>query len=376
MSRGRKARVSTSRAGATRARVAATRPLDSEARMERLDPEGMGAKIGGFPAQLRAGAIIAAEALRRIEPRPPRAFVLIGMGGSAIAGDLLRILADREGTVPVHVVRHYEPPSWIAPEDFLVFSSYSGETEETLSAHRALRKIGCRAAVLASGGALAERAREEGLPVALLPSGFPPRAALGYSFSALALIAHHLGVLADADRRLEAAAKGVEKAATSFSADVLQFRNPAKQLAIRLNGHPIMLVGNQRTAEPVAWRWKGQFNENSKNLAWVSALPEMNHNEVDGFVNPRGVIGRIAAVLLRDPGDHPRIVRRFDWLTAYLRKRNMRVETVKLMGDDPMERILGGVSLGDHVSYYLALLNGTDPSSLPGVTALKRALGK
>jgi len=356
---------------------ASAHPLDSRALPARLDPEGMRAKIEGFPAQLRAGAGIAAGVVRAIEPRPPRALVLIGMGGSAIAGDLLRVLADSEGAVPVHVVRHYEPPSWITPEDFLLFSSYSGETEETLSAYGALSRLGCRAAVIAAGGSLVERARSDGLPVALLPAGFPPRAALGYSFSTLAHIAHHLGVLADAGPRLTAAAGATEKkAATAFSPDVLGSRNPAKQIAIGLRGHPIMLVANHRTAEPVAWRWKGQLNENSKHLAWVSVLPEMSHNEVDGLVNPRGVIGRIAAVLLRDAADHPRIARRFDWLASYLRRRDIHVETVKLEGGDPMARILGGVSLGDFVSYYLALLNGTDPSALPGVTALKRALAK
>ncbi|HXL14762.1 MAG TPA: bifunctional phosphoglucose/phosphomannose isomerase [Methylomirabilota bacterium] len=360
-------------------RKAATsaRPLDSRAIRTRLDPEGMRAKIEGFPAQLRAGAGIAAGVVRRLEPQRPRAFVLIGMGGSAIAGDLLRILADREGAVPVHVVRHYEPPSWITPEDFLLFSSYSGETEETLSAYRSLSRLGCRAAAIASGGSLAERARSEGLPVALLPAGFPPRAALGYSFSALAHIAHHLGVLADAGPRLDAAAEAIErKAATAFSPDVLESRNPAKRIAIRLSGHLVMLVANHRTAEPIAWRWKGQLNENSKHLAWVSVLPEMSHNEVDGLVNPRGVVGRVAAVLLRDAADHPRIARRFDWLASYLKKRDIHVETVKLEGGDPMTRILGGVSLGDFVSYYLALLNRSDPSALPGVTALKRALAK
>ncbi len=356
---------------------ASARPLDSKAKIARFDPDGMLAKIEGFPAQLRAGAGIAAGAVRRIEPQRPRAFVLFGMGGSAIAGDLLRVLADREGTVPVHVVRHYEPPSWITPEDFLLFSSYSGETEETLSAYRALQRLGCRAAVIASGGSLASHAEREGLPVALLPGGFPPRAALGYSFSTLAHIAHHLGVLADAGSRLEAAAERIEeKAATAMSPDVLESRNPAKRIAIRLNGRPVMLVANHRRAEPVAWRWKGQLNENSKHLAWVSVLPEMSHNEVDGLVNPRGIIGRIAAVLLRDPEDHPRIARRFDWLAAYLRKRDIHVETVKLPGGDPMARILEGVSLGDFVSYYLALLNGADPSALPGVAALKRALAR
>jgi glucose/mannose-6-phosphate isomerase len=352
-------------------------PLDSDALLTRLDPESMRAKIAGFPEQLRAGGAIAAPALARIEPQRPRAFVLFGMGGSAIAGDLLRILADREGTVPVAVVRHYEPPSWITPEDFLLFSSYSGETEETLSAYALLRRLGCRAAALTSGGSLAARAAADGLPVARLPGGFPPRAALGYSFSTLAHIAHHLGVLADADRRIEAAAAAIQaKAASAFAPDVLQSRNPAKQIAIRLAGHPVMLVANHRSAEPVAWRWKGQLNENSKHLAWVSALPEMNHNEVDGLVNPKAVVGRIAAVLLRDQDDHPRIARRFDWLASYLRKRDIHVEIVKLVGEDPLARILGGVSLGDYVSYYLALRNGADPSTLPGVTALKRALAK
>src|SRR4029077_13238334 len=134
---------------------------------------------------------IAAPVLSKIDPQPPRSFVLLGMGGSAIAGELLRNLADREGNVPVAVVRHYEPPSWITPEDFLLFSSYSGETEETLSAYGALRRLRRRAAALPSGGSLARRAEADGLPVALLPGGFPPRAALGYSFSTLAHIAHH-----------------------------------------------------------------------------------------------------------------------------------------------------------------------------------------
>jgi len=177
--------------------------------------------------------------------------------------------------------------------------------------------------------------------------------------------------------RIESAATILEaKAASAFSPDVVQSRNPAKQIAIRLKGHPVMLVANHRSAEPIAWRWKGQLNENSKHLAWVSVLPEMSHNEVDGLVNPRNVVSRIAAVLIRDQGDHPRIARRFEWLAGYLRKRDIHVEVVRLEGEDPMARMLGGVALGDFVSYYLALRNGADPSALPGVTALKKALAK
>jgi glucose/mannose-6-phosphate isomerase len=210
--------------------------------------------------------------------------------------------------------------------------------------------------------------------VALLPPGFPPRSALGYSFSALAHVAHHIGILADAGRRLEVSAEALERAATAWSADVVQSRNPAKQLAIRLSGRPILVVGNERTTAPVALRWKGQFNENSKHLAWASLLPEMSHNEVDGFMNPRAIVGRLGVVFLRDPEDHPRVALRFDWMAAYLKRRKVPVASETMEGGDSMARLLWGVALGDFVSYYLALRNGQDPSALPGVVALKKAL--
>jgi glucose/mannose-6-phosphate isomerase len=291
-----------------------------------------------------------------------------------MAGDLLRVWADREGTVPVHVCRHYEPPAWLTPEDFLVFSSYSGETEETLAAQAACRPLGARACVLASGGTLAERARADQTPWVALPGGHPPRAALGYSFAALAALAGHLGVLERASERVRAAAQRLGEPATAWGRGVVESRNPAKRLALRLRGRAVVLIANARTLEPVALRWKGQLNENAKHMAWVSPLPEMNHNEVDSLVNPRALKGRLTAVLLADPGDHPRVARRFEWLRGHLRRQGLAVESLRAAGADPLERMLSTILLGDFVSYYLALLNGADPSALPGVTRLKRFL--
>jgi glucose/mannose-6-phosphate isomerase len=155
---------------------------------------------------------------------------------------------------------------------------------------------------------------------------------------------------------------------------VLESRNPAKKLAIGLRARAVLLLAGARTLEPVALRWKGQLNENAKHLAWVSPLPEMNHNEIDSFVHPRGAAGRLAAVLLREPGDHPRVARRFEWVRAHLRRRGVQVNAVATSGPDALSRALGAVLLGDFVSYYLALLHGTDPSALPGVGHLKRYL--
>jgi glucose/mannose-6-phosphate isomerase len=136
----------------------------------------------------------------------------------------------------------------------------------------------------------------------------------------------------------------------------------------------VVLLSNEQSLGPVALRWKGQLNENSKHLAWAAPLPEMNHNEVDGYVHPAGQPGRFAAVLLRDRSDHPRVQARFRWLNAYLKRKGLRVETYEATGSDAMTRLMATTSMGDFVSYYLALANGADPSALPGVLSLKRAL--
>ena len=340
----------------------------------RLDPSGMGERIEGLAAQLRRGPSLAAPALERLAPDRPRRVVLCGMGGSAIAGELLASIVDREGVVPMHVVRHYEAPAWITPDDFLIFSSYSGETEETLAAYRALRPLSARSCVVTTGGSLAARAEADGVPVARLPAGHPPRAALGYSFSTLAHLIEHLGVLARAGARAVAAADGVDRVAASSARAAAPSRNAANALATRLAGRAVLIMANGRTLGPAAIRWKGQLNENAKHMAWVSLLPESNHNEVDGFVHPRPLLGEFAAVFLRDPHDHPRIAKRFEWLGRYLRRKGLLVETVTPAGEDAMERVLACVAMGDFTSYYLALRNGMDPSALPGVESLKKAL--
>ena len=349
-------------------------PLDDPRRHARLDPRGMGGRIESLPEQIRSGAAIAARTIRALDPERPRRLVLFGMGGSAIAGDFLRAAAERAGAVPVHVVRHYEPPAWLSRDDFLVFSSYSGETEETLAAFQATRPLGARACVLSTGGTLAAEAASAGIPAALLPPGHPPRAALGYSFSALAAVASHLGVVPGLAERMEPAAQAVASVVSACGRHVLQSRNSAKKLAIRLSGRAVLTVGAERGLAVVAQRWKGQINENAKRLAWASALPEMNHNEVDGFAGPKGAVGKLAVVLLREPDEHPRVRARFEWLAGWLKRRGVPAIPVTAVGEDAVARLLAAAALGDFVSYYLAIQDGSDPSALPGVTSLKEAL--
>jgi glucose/mannose-6-phosphate isomerase len=173
---------------------------------------------------------------------------------------------------------------------------------------------------------------------------------------------------------MEGAAQAVERVVSDCGTRVLQSRNLAKKLAIRLAGRAVLVIGAERGLAAVAQRWKGQLNENAKQLAWASVLPEMNHNEVDGFAGPKAAVGRLAVVLLREPEEHPRIAARFAWLAAYLKRRGIVAASVLVPGEDAAARLLEASALGDFVSYYLALANGVDPSALPGVESLKEAL--
>jgi glucose/mannose-6-phosphate isomerase len=230
--------------------------LDSAEAIARIDRDGMGDRIDAFAAQLRAGAAIADKVLGRLDPHRPRRVVLFGMGGSAIAGDLARGIVDREGASPLHVCRHYEPPSWVAPEDFLVFSSYSGETEETLEAYRRMRGRAGDALVVTTGGALAKLASEDGLPVATLPGGHPPRAALGYSISTLLHVLSHRGLLSDGPARIGDAAQAVEEVASACGRGVILLS--CQTIGVRLVDRAVVVIAQaRRTLGPARCVGKG-----------------------------------------------------------------------------------------------------------------------
>jgi glucose/mannose-6-phosphate isomerase len=137
----------------------------------------------------------------------------------------------------------------------------------------------------------------------------------------------------------------------------------------------VIVLANERSLGPVAQRWKGQLNENAKHLAWVAPLPEMNHNELDSAVHPRGWSGAWRPCSW-DASDHPRVQARFQWVAAYLRRKGVQVDSVEAKGKDPMTRLMTCAATGDYVSYYVALAHGTDPSALPGVQSLKKALSR
>ncbi|MBC7260161.1 MAG: bifunctional phosphoglucose/phosphomannose isomerase [Chloroflexi bacterium] len=342
--------------------------------MRKLDPSGMGEAIAGLPRHCRE----AWEAVQGLALPPDYALaenaLIAGMGGSAIGGALLAgILAD-ECPVPLIVCRDYDLPAFVDDRTLVIASSYSGNTEETLSAAHQARQRGARIIALTSGGELARLAKEWGAPMYAIPFKGQPRAALGYSLIPLLGIAQKLGWVGDKSAEVAEAAAVVEGWGAELAPHVPAKRNAAKQLAARLHGRVPLTYGAEHLG-PVATRWQGQFNENAKNFAGHAILPELCHNAVEGFGHPEGVGAPLTVFILRSDRYHPRNALRCDIVGEVLDRNGIAWEAVRPRGQSRLAEVLSLVHFGDWVSYYLALLNGEDPTRIASIGHVKRRLG-
>ncbi len=339
--------------------------------IDRLDPGGMYDAIVALPRHLREGR----ERASRVDPGDPigdaRALVIIGMGGSAIAGDLLAALAGPSSPVPVLVSRSYTLPRYVDERVTVVVSSYSGNTEESLSAMEDAAARGARILCIASGGALAERARSEGLPLYELPGGMQPRAALGYSLSTLLTLAEQLGVLSIGAEAWEEAASILDEQGKKFAAAE---GNPALDVAHQLRDRMPFVYGGNGIMAPVVTRWCCQIEENAKVLAHGNVLPEMNHNEIVGWEAPAELHDRVVVVALRDRMDHPRVVRRFNLTRSLVTEKAAGWIDLESRGASDLARMLSLIQYGDWTSLYLALIRGIDPTPVRLIDRLKQGL--
>lgn len=304
-----------------------------------------------------------------------RRALVFGMGGSAAAASLLAGLApDRGFGLEVH--RGYEAPLHVDPDAVLVFSSYSGNTEEILSVYDHARRIhpGQPRVVLSSGGALGERAQEHGIPWVELPGGLPPRASLGYGVGVLSGVLARLGWMEDLQERREEGITILEEGNRKFGKEAPTSENPAARLARRLYGKLPLLYAGVGLAEAAAWRAKAQLNENSKSLAYVSTLPELNHNEVVGWESATAVHGHVFVLALRDPQDHHRIQRRFEITRELLGDKPAGWEDIDTRGQGDLARLLSLVQFFDYLSVYLAGEASVDPMTVDSIDQLKQRL--
>jgi glucose/mannose-6-phosphate isomerase len=348
------------------------RLLDDTSLLPRRDPRGMYSLALGFAAQCRRALDIADASHLPADGAGISSVVLTGLGGSAAGGDFVRALFDVEGRVPFTVNREYALPAWVGSETLVVATSYSGDTEETLSAYGDARRRGASLLVVSSGGELSSRARSDGVPLVTIPGGQPPRTAMGFMLVPVLVATSRLGLLPAQD--IDAASRHVEIAMASWVNEVPSAGNRAKQLAARLHGALGVLYGLGAWQGVVAQRWKGQLNENAKQHVFAHALPEMNHNEILGWEGAGRVgVERWLAILLADGTEGRRMSLRAD-ATLDVVRRAAGVERVQATGPTLLAKMLSLALLGDFVSLYLAALNGVDPYSIDSIEAIKQHL--
>jgi glucose/mannose-6-phosphate isomerase len=337
-----------------------------------LDGGGQLADALGLPEQLR-DALWRVESAA-IEPRDaPGGLIVAGMGGSAIGGALARAALGDRASRPIMVARGYALPAWTTPDATVLCASYSGNTEETLAAYEAAGALGAHRIVATTGGRLAAAARTDGIPVIPLPGGFQPRAAVAYSL----VIALEVAGLCGAGERLHAeidvAAAHAERLVEQWGPDAADDSLP-KELARGLHGTVAQIAGAGLTA-PIAYRWKTQINENAKLPCFAGELPEIDHNEIEGWAGTAG-LGRFSAVFLDDSDLHPRIRQRIELTRGLIGSHAAATYRVDSVGETRVERLVSLVLLGDLVSLYLAVLRGVDPTPVALLERLKGELAR
>ncbi|MBX3119805.1 MAG: bifunctional phosphoglucose/phosphomannose isomerase [Fimbriimonadaceae bacterium] len=346
--------------------------LDDRDYLLRNDPKGMYRLTCEFPDQCRKALDIAQKTTLQPLKFDPSFVVLSGLGGSAIGGDFLSAIIEDQGSVPFQVNRDYSLPNCVDSGTLLIASSYSGNTEETLSAYAIAKAKGATILATTSGGKLAELARADGFDVIQIPGGQPPRTALGYSLVP-ALVAAESFRLIPPQPFAETIA-GLEEVVRSCAVEVPFEQNQAKQIAAQLHGKLSVIYGLGSWQGVVAYRWKGQINENAKNMTFSARFPELNHNEVLGWVKATDQgVGQWVVVVLKDGTESAKMQARGKITLDLIGDRAEHI-VVQAKGDSLLEKALTLTLLGDFVSLYLATLNDVDPENIDWLNHLKGEL--
>lgn len=320
-----------------------------------------------LPHHLEEGFSHALEVARETPALGKRPTWLVGMGGSGIAGELLRALLDRESSLPFECVHSANLPARVGAGAVVLVSSYSGNTWEVLQAYDRASRQGAEVVALTSGGELAVRAERDGRPVVRLPVGFPPRAAVGYSLGAL------LGLLAPAfPRPLEERVALRASALSDYIERCARPRGEAFRVARRIGRRLPVILGDSALA-PLLTRWATSIEENAKRIAFTGPLTEAMHNALVGWDGMSRAHARAFSGVLLDWAGAPWESRRAgQFLRALLDRRGVATISVELSGEDFLEAVLSGIALGDFVSLALAERHGVDPLPVEAIARYRR----
>ena len=303
--------------------------------------------------------------------------VISGMGGSAIGGDLLRTLFSDDCPIPVMVNRDYDVPAFVDKSTLFIAASYSGNTEETVSALNRASEKGAKIIVVSGGGKLQQKSEELDLPFfEIKKKGLQPRCAFGYMFTPLVFFLSKLGFIADQTQNFNETIGIISRSALELAPEIPSRANLAKQLAYSFYGRLPIIYAPQKHFDVVAMRWKGQINENGKAMAFYNTIPEMNHNEIVGWGIPLDIAGKRAIVMLAHKEVSERIRIRINVASNLIANTDGQVIGIEAKGGSLLAKALYLIYLGDFASYYLAILNDVDPTPVDRIGILKAILDK
>ncbi len=311
---------------------------------------------------------------RTITYRRPKNIIIIGMGGSAISGDLLKDWLFDKATIPVETCRDFVLPAYADHESLVIAVSYSGDTEETLSAFLQAIKRGCRPISLSSGGHLQKIAQTLKTPHIQIPSNFPaPRSAIAYLFMPLVILMKKLHVVSGVEREITESFSVAERISQENGINSPTMINKAKKIATEVN-NTIPVVYGFRQYASAARRLKCQFNENSKVPSKFDFFTELDHNEVVGWEAPTSLTTNFSIIIIRDREEPPQITQRIELTKQIASSKVRKVIEIEALGKGNLAKILSIIQIGDFASTYLALLRGTDPTPTETIAHVKASI--
>lgn len=333
--------------------------------------------ILGLPRQIEdatALALTVADKMKGLKGADLNALIIAGMGGSAIAGDLLRAYLGGQLPAPVIVNRGFGLPGFSSQRTLVFALSYSGNTEETITAFGEALERKCNIVVITSGGKLLEMARTNGVPSIKVPSGISPRCALGYLFVPILSLLELAGAVGPQQEAISEAAGEARRLAQELGPDSDVGSNLAKKIAIAIGDKVPLIYGSFDNTDAVAMRWKTQINENSKWPAFFNLIPEADHNEIVAFESGAEVLKKFIPIFLEDGDDGERVRKRIKATMKIIGSASGDVIEVKSRGKSRLSRLLSLAYIGDFASYYLALLKSVDPMPVRSIEMLKKEL--
>ena len=340
--------------------------LDYEETVSRNDAWGMLGQISALPDQLEFSLSKSID----ITPGNFSNICICGLGGSAMSGDIIRNYLDENSSYPTIVVRDTHLPKWVNEKSFALILSYSGNTTETLRMYHEAKSQGAKIVCVTSGGKLKELCLEDHEQYIEIPDGLQPRAALGYILGASAVVlkSAHLCNIADDLKRI---IPNLKSECARYLPNISLEDNLAKKIASGLENTLPAVYGGIGIA-PAVKRWRTQINENSKMLTICGILPELNHNQIVGWIESPSAPA--TPVFLRSVNDRPEIVKIIDATVSLFIDSGIEPILVNLEGDSQLECIMQGIILGDFVSYYLAALRNVDPTEIAPISRLKERM--